>query len=407
MSEWKKVRLGDLITDIAAGPFGSNLKISCFVPSGFPIIDGANLKGFKVTDNITKFVTEEKARSLARSIAKRNDVIVTISGTLGQIAYIPEESGYEEYLCSQRQFRATFDQSQVDVPFLVYYFHSHEGQQKILVYANQVGVPALYQPLKNFRLIEIPLPPLPTQRKIAAVLGALDDKIENNRKICANLEAQAQAIFKSWFVDFEPFVGKMPQGWKMGKLGDVAELMRQTITPNEMVEVVEHYSLPAYDEAHYPAYDNSNNIKSNKFKVGKDSILVSKLNPAIKRLWDPFVDTETAVASTEFVVIDPRDKRNRYFVYGVLDSPAFYAYAKSNVSGTTNSHQRISPEQILCFETVLPDEKWIEKFCDAVSPMYWGIKKRIKESRALAATRDALLPKLMSGEIDVEKVEVA
>ena len=407
MSEWKKVRLGDLITDIAAGPFGSNLKISCFVPSGFPIIDGANLKGFKVTDNITKFVTEEKARSLARSIAKRNDVIVTISGTLGQIAYIPEESGYEEYLCSQRQFRATFDQSQVDVPFLVYYFHSHEGQQKILVYANQVGVPALYQPLKNFRLIEISLPPLPTQRKIAAVLSSLDDKIENNRKICANLEAQAQAIFKSWFVDFEPFVGKMPQGWKMGKLGDVAELMRQTITPNEMVEVVEHYSLPAYDEAHYPAYDNSNNIKSNKFKVGKDSILVSKLNPAIKRLWDPFVDTETAVASTEFVVIDPRDKRNRYFVYGVLDSPAFYAYAKSNVSGTTNSHQRISPEQILCFETVLPDEKWIEKFCDAVSPMYWGIKKRIKESRALAATRDALLPKLMSGEIDVEKVEVA
>ena len=257
------------------------------------------------------------------------------------------------------------------------------------------------------RDVEVSLPPLPTQRKIAAVLGALDDKIENNRKICANLEAQAQAIFKSWFVDFEPFGGKMPQGWKMGKLGDVAELMRQTITPNEMVEVVEHYSLPAYDEVHYPAYDNSNNIKSNKFKVGKDSILVSKLNPAIKRLWDPFVDTETAVASTEFVVINPRDKRNRYFVYGVLDSPAFYAYAKSNVSGTTNSHQRISPEQILCFETVLPDEKWIEKFCDAVSPMYWGIKKRIKESRALAATRDALLPKLMSGEIDVEKVKVA
>ena len=71
---------------------------------------------------------------------------------------------------------------------------------------------------------EIDFPSLPTQRKIAAVLSSLDDKIENNRKICANLEAQAQAIFKSWFVDFEPFGGKMPQGWKMGKLGDVADI---------------------------------------------------------------------------------------------------------------------------------------------------------------------------------------
>ena len=92
MTEWKEYKLGDLIKDIAAGPFGSNLKVECFVESGFPIIDGANLKGFKVTDNITKFVTEEKARSLHRSIAKRNDVIVTISGNVGQIAYIPNDS---------------------------------------------------------------------------------------------------------------------------------------------------------------------------------------------------------------------------------------------------------------------------------------------------------------------------
>lgn len=94
----KEIELSTAITDIAAGPFGSNLKVECFVPSGFPIIDGANLKGYKVTDNITKFITEEKARSLSRSIAHRGDVIVTISGTIGQIAYIPEDSLYDEYL---------------------------------------------------------------------------------------------------------------------------------------------------------------------------------------------------------------------------------------------------------------------------------------------------------------------
>ena len=109
----KEIELSTAITDIAAGPFGSNLKVECFVPSGFPIIDGANLKGYKVTDNITKFVTEEKARSLSRSIAHRGDVIVTISGTIGQIAYIPEDSLYDEYLCSQRQFRVSFNSSMV------------------------------------------------------------------------------------------------------------------------------------------------------------------------------------------------------------------------------------------------------------------------------------------------------
>lgn len=183
------IELSSVIKDIAAGPFGSNLKVSCFVDDGFPIIDGANLKGLKVTDNITKYVTEEKARSLHRAIAKRGDVVVTISGTLGQIAYIPQNSKYEEYLVSQRQFRVTFDESKVSVPYLVYYFHSFEGQNKILAFASQVGVPALSQPLKNFRQITLNLPPLDIQQKIANMMDSITDKIENNRAINNNLVA--------------------------------------------------------------------------------------------------------------------------------------------------------------------------------------------------------------------------
>ena len=200
MIDWRTIKLEKVITDIAAGPFGSNLKVECFVESGFPIIDGANLKGFKVTDNITKFVTEEKARSLHRSIAKRNDVIVTISGNVGQIAYIPNDSKYIEYLVSQRQFRVSFDESAIDVPYLVYYFHTREGQHKILSFANQVGVPALAQPLKNFKAIELNLPSLPTQRRIAAILSSLDDKIELLHRENATLEQMAETLFRQWFV---------------------------------------------------------------------------------------------------------------------------------------------------------------------------------------------------------------
>ena len=186
---YKTEKLGNYILDIAAGPFGSNLKVDCFVPDGFPIIDGANLKDFKVTDNVTKFVTEKKARSLHRSIAKRNDVIVTISGTVGQISYIPKDSKYKEYLVSQRQFRVTFDDKRVYVPYLVYYFHTKEGQHKILSFANQTGVPALAQPLKNFRNIDISLPDISNQKRIAAILESIDNKIALNNRINHNLAA--------------------------------------------------------------------------------------------------------------------------------------------------------------------------------------------------------------------------
>ena len=188
------IKLGDYILDIAAGPFGSNLKVDCFVNDGFPIIDGANLRGFKVTDNITKYVSEVKARSLHRSIARRNDVIVTISGNVGQISYIPSNSKYEEYLVSQRQFRVTFDTTKVYVPYLIYYFHTKVGQHKILSFANQTGVPALAQPLKNFRNIDIRFPELRVQKRIASILDSLDSKIELNNRINHNLARVASVI---------------------------------------------------------------------------------------------------------------------------------------------------------------------------------------------------------------------
>lgn len=187
--ETRTIELASVIKDIAAGPFGSNLKVSCFVEEGFPIIDGANLKGIKVTDNVTKFVTEEKARSLHRSIAARGDVVVTISGNVGQISYIPNDSRYAEYLVSQRQFRVTFDTDQVYVPYLVYYFHTYEGQNKILAFANQTGVPALAQPLKNFKKITIDMPSLSEQKHIACICEAITEKIETNNHINDNLAA--------------------------------------------------------------------------------------------------------------------------------------------------------------------------------------------------------------------------
>lgn len=405
--ERKLIQLSDVITDIAAGPFGSNLKVSCFVNDGFPIIDGANLKGFKVTDNITKFVTEEKARSLHRSIAKRGDVVVTISGTLGQIAYISDDSNYEEYLCSQRQFRVTFDTTKVYVPYLVFYFHTYEGKHKILSFANQVGVPALSQPLKNFRQISVQLPTLETQKKIASIVETINGKIEQNEIINNNLEQQAQVIFKSWFVDFEPYDGVMPSNWHISQLGSIARISTEVFSPSKSPNVeVEHYSIPAYDEKHYPVFENSDGIKSNKYRLTSNSVMISKLNPDTKRIWRPYCVSNRPICSTEFIVYEPINPLNRDFVYSIVDSVGFSAYLCSHTTGSTNSRQRATPSITLNYNIVLPDDKTLRSFCSIVTPMYDAIENNIKENQKLAITRDILLPKLMSGELDVSDIDL-
>ena len=378
--EWKTVKLGDYIQDIAAGPFGSNLKVECFVPDGFPIIDGANLRGYTVTDNVTKFVTEEKARSLYRSIAKRGEVVVTISGNVGQIAYIPNDSKYEEYLVSQRQFRVRFKDS-VNVPYLVYYFHSREGQHQILSFANQTGVPALAQPLKNFRNIELPLPPLETQRRIAAILSSLDDKIENNNRINRNLEAQAQALFKSWFVDFEPWGGTMPEDWREGTLGEIAEFKRgkgilgKDARPGN-VPVVAGGMEPAY------CHDTANT------KAPVITISASGANAGYVRLYNE------DIWASDCSWIDASSK-NLLWVYCYLSiNRHILRHAQT---GAVQPH--VKAKDVNAFEIIVPAQKVIEDFIEVVKPLFDQIANNQKESHRLAALRDTLLPKLMRGEI--------
>ena len=401
----KEIELSTAITDIAAGPFGSNLKVECFVPSGFPIIDGANLKGYKVTDNITKFVTEEKARSLSRSIAHRGDVIVTISGTIGQIAYIPEDSLYDEYLCSQRQFRVSFDSSMVYVPYLVFYFHTFEGQNKILSFANQTGVPALSQPLKNFKKIRLCLPSLQEQRRIASIVETINDKIENNIKINDNLEQQAQAIYHERFETVSP--NDLPSDWRIVTLGEVATISNKSFNPLKEPEILlEHYSIPAFDEARFPVFELSTSIKSNKFIIDASCFMISKLNPTTKRVWKPYCLTGNAVCSTEFIVYKAKDQAITDFLYSVIDSGSFSDFMCSHVTGSTGSRQRTTPSDTLSYELILPSEDELAEFQSLVSPMYAQMRINAIENDKLKRLRDSLLPKLMSGEIDVSSVHL-
>ena len=413
--DMNEIELGSVITDIAAGPFGSNLKVSCFVDDGFPIVDGANLKGYKVTDNITKYVTEEKARSLHRSIARRGDIIVTISGTVGQIAYIPDDSQYEEYLCSQRQFRATFDSRKVYVPYLVFYFHTYEGSHKILSFVNQTGVPALSQPLKNFKKIRLILPPLDEQKRIASIIELLNNRIENNNLINQNLEEQALSLFKQYFMDFEPYGGSVPSDWKEVSLDDVCS----KITDGS------HFSPADSPDSRYPMYSvkdmetygfnpaSCKHISEEDYKKMQNNdcvpllndILVAKDGSYLKEIFICSEQKEEAILSSIAIFRPDTTIIMPEILLYLLKQPIVRKDVGDNyVSGS--ALPRIVLKDFKKYRFTLPPMEEQRKIGEILSSIRKQTKANIDEIHNLSRLRETLLPKLMSGDIDVSKIEV-
>ena len=390
----KEIELSTAITDIAAGPFGSNLKVECFVPSGFPIIDGANLKGYKVTDNITKFVTEEKARSLSRSIAHRGDVIVTISGTIGQIAYIPEDSLYDEYLCSQRQFRVSFDSSMVYVPYLVFYFHTFEGQNKILSFANQTGVPALSQPLKNFKKIRLCLPSLQEQRRIASIVETINDKIENNIKINDNLADLLQTIYQERF-------GNDILAVNQGVLSDICSYSRDKVAVSEL-NVITYFSTENMLSGKAGSTEaTSLPTTSQTTACHKGDTLISNIRPYFKKI---VYCEDKCGCSTDVLCFTPSQPCYSAYLFSTLYADKFFAFMVAGSKGT--KMPRGDKQQIMTYPVVLPSEEELAGFNTIASPLLEQIYSNRAENKRLSILRDPLLPKLMSGEINVSAVQL-
>ena len=398
MSEWKEYKMEDLIEEIAMGPFGSNIKVDCFTDNGIPVLNGSNLVGFKLNEDSFNYVTKEKADSLGHSNAFREDVVVTHRGTLGQIVYIPINSKYERYVISQSQFRFKCNKQLVDVPFLVYYFHSREGQYKLLANASQVGVPALARPTSTFKEIVVALPPIDEQKRIASILTSLDDKIDLLRRENATLEAMAETLFRQWFVV------EAKEEWEEGKLGDLTKHVKNSINPQKYPNTVfQHYSIPAYDDGKKPTIETGENIQSNKYVIPQKCILFSKLNPhKDKRVWLMLDDVpDNAVCSTEFQIVKPNNSEYLYFMYGWLTFKDNYEEIASGVGGTSGSHQRIDPKSIFAFACPMVDVETIRGYNKYVEFLFYKQRNNQLQIQTLIQTRDGLLPRLMGGEIKV------
>ena len=297
---------------------------------------------------------------------------------------------------------------------------SHEGTGSTV---SNLRIPVLKE-------LAIPSPSIEKQKEIAHILGTLDDKIELNRKTNQTLEAMAKALFKSWFVDFDPVkakaegrptglpaeisdlfpdsfedseLGGIPRGWSVGRIDQILNLQRDSVDPcSAPDETFDHYSIPAFDAGKYPAKELGSSIKSQKFLVGDADLLVSKLNPSTPRIWIPFASSgRRGVCSTEFLVCRTTSIFGRAYAYCLASSDAVVEMMTGLAGGTSNSHQRIRPGDFLALPCCIGTQMVRSVCSDVVEPLLSKSLALRVESRLLSSTRDALLPKLISGEIRI------
>lgn len=253
--------------------------------------------------------------------------------------------------------------------------------------------------------LTIPVPSLAVQEVIVQTMQCLEDKITCNEQINDNLEQQAQEIYHERFETVSP--NDLPSDWRIVTLGEVATISNKSFNPLKEPEILlEHYSIPAFDEARFPVFELSTSIKSNKFIIDASCFMISKLNPTTKRVWKPYCLTGNAVCSTEFIVYKAKDQSITDFLYSVIDSGSFSDFMCSHVTGSTGSRQRTTPSDTLSYELILPSEDELAEFQSLVSPMYAQMRINAIENDKLKRLRDSLLPKLMSGEIDASAVQL-
>lgn len=374
---YETIKIADLISEISMGPFGSNIKVECFVDEGIPVLNGSNLDGFALKEDSFRYVTEEKADSLGRANAHRGDVVITHRGTLGQIVFIPENSLYDRYVISQSQFRVRCNEK-ILPEYIVYYFHTRIGQHKLLSNASQVGVPALARASTTFQTIEIEVPDLESQRKIVDLLEIIRRKVEVNNAINENLQEQAQTIY------FDMFITNANPSWQLGHLSDLI-----TVRYGK-----DHKKLA---DGIYPVYGSGGIMRYvEKPLYDKESVLIPRKGSLNNVMYVnvPFWSVDTM-----------------FFTEMKLPNVAKFVFhfVKSKDLASLNAGSAVpsmTTDILNAMELSIPDSDTFAKFESIVAPMYKAMQQNTQESDKLAELRDSLLPRLMSGELDVSDLDL-
>ena len=391
---YETYRIADLIDEIAMGPFGSNIKVSCFVDSGVPVLNGSNLEGFSLSEKTFRYVTRKKADSLNKANAHRGDIVITHRGTLGQIVFIPQDSKYDRYVISQSQFRVRCN-DKVLPEYLVYYFHTPIGQHKLLSNASQVGVPALARPSSTFQQIEVVLPELSIQKCVVEIISTIQKKIVNNQELNDNLQQQAAALFSSLYdrsnteVRFTDLIQILGGGTpKTGENtywnGNIAFFTPKDVgIPYTLIteKTISKEGLSHCNSRLYPANTVFVTARGTVGKVGMSGVPMA-MNQSCYAL----VGKETHQLLVYFYTLKAVDRLKHKASGAVFDAITTRDFESEQI-------MKLSDDDATAFLRV-------------AEPMFQEVLNNNIENLRLSTLRDSLLPKLMSGEIDVSAVQL-
>ncbi|MBR6979068.1 MAG: restriction endonuclease subunit S [Prevotella sp.] len=396
MSEWKEVRLGDVCTDLSDGLH----KAPLFVEGGdYIFVNAKNLCNGSIVDNDpTKKTTYEEYLKYSKPL-NENTILFSIDGTIGNIArYKGEKCVLGKGACYINPNPVLADSSYI-------YFQLQSPHFNSYLNCMSTGSTIKHISLKTMRNYEFTLPPLSEQCRISSILSSLDDKIAVNRRICENLEAQAQALFKHWFIDFAPFkdgkfveseLGMIPEGWRVGTLGEICSYSKKKIAISQLTNK-SYYSTENMLPNKAGAIEASS-LPQVEMTTGclPYDVLVSNIRPYFKKI----VRVETTCGcSTDVLCFHPVDSKYISYMYRVLYNDSFFAYVMSGAKGT--KMPRGDKQQIMKYPIVIPNDHVLEEYSNFVESMFELISSSKKEIQTLSTLRDTLLPRLMSGQIKV------
>ena len=411
IGKWKKYYLKE-IAEVQTGPFGSQLHQKDYVIDGVPIITVEHLGENRLLHENLPRVSEEDRTRLSKYVLREGDIVFSRVGSVDRRAYVNNDE--DGWLFSGRCLRVRPISDELDSKYLSYYFGLNSFKEYIRAIAVGSTMPSLNTTILSD--IEIPLPPFPTQRRIAAILSALDEKIELNRQTNATLEAIAQAIFKEWFVDFNfpgTLVGagskpalkrSIPEGWHVGTLTDMIELNPKTsLKKGTIAKYVEMKDLSTGSAA-INSFIEREFSSGSKFQQG--DTLLARITPCLENGKTGFVDflekDEAGWGSTEFIVMRGKGVVSPYFVYCLARQESFREFAIQSMVGSSG-RQRVVESILADFPIVIPDELTMAKYHSIAEPIFRKIKGCAYQSGILVQIRDNLLPKLMNGGIDVRE----
>ena len=388
------------------GPFGSNLTMRDYVDEGVPVIRGNNLPiDASFHDDDFVFVSEKKADDLRANTAFPGDLVFTQRGTLGQVGVIPREARFQRYIISQSQMKLTVDPDVANARFVYYFFRLSVTLQKVINHALTSGVPHIN--LGILKEFEITLPEIDYQQRIADILSAYDDLIENNRRRMALLEDSARQLYREWFVrlrfpghEHTRITNGVPGGWERRRLSDVAEINRESLpgSYDGEIEYIDISSVTPGSINETTRYDIRDAPSRARRVVQHGDIIWSCVRPNRRSyavIWQP---PPNLIASTGFAVMTPMAVSTAFLLQATT-TDAFVGYLENHARGA--AYPAVVAGDFGRAEILIPRPALVGAFNEHAEPfLSQAHVLRLQDAR-LRAARDLLLPRLMTGEIAV------